>query len=342
MTTFNLNCPVPADQSDHVTMAHGGGGKVMNQLIQNLFQSKLSNSHLDQLHDGAIIDLGDKKLAFSTDSFVINPIFFPGGDIGSLAVHGTVNDVAMCGAMPKYLSLAFILEEGFPMADLERIVNSVKIASAQADVEVVTGDTKVVDKGKGDGIYINTAGIGEVMPGVDIRPENVKPGDAVIVSGDIGRHAIAIMAVREGLEFSTKIESDSLAVNHQVKSIIDKGIYPHCLRDCTRGGLASALVEISQSAQVHIQIEEEKIPVLNEVKGACEILGFDPIYLANEGRFISFIKDDNIESVLKVIPDAVHIGNVLESGQAKVTMKQPFGPAKIVDMLSGEQLPRIC
>jgi len=342
MTNFNLNCPMPFDNSDHVTMAHGGGGKIMNQLIQNLFQSTLSNSHLDQLHDGAIIDLGDKKLAFSTDSFVINPIFFPGGDIGSLAVHGTVNDIAMCGAIPKYLSLAFIIEEGFPMADLERIVTSVKFASEKAGVDVVTGDTKVVDNGKGDGIYINTAGIGEVMQGVDICPKNVTPGDAVIVSGDIGRHAIAIMAIREGLEFSTTIKSDSMAVNYQVKSIIDHGVYPNCFRDCTRGGLASALVEISQVANAHIQLEEQCIPVLDEVKGACEFLGFDPIYLANEGRFVTFVSENDAEKVISLIPSAKQIGKVVSSGETKVTMKQPYGPAKIVDMLSGEQLPRIC
>ncbi len=342
MTQFDLNCPLPLDQNNHITMAHGGGGKIMNQLIQNLFQSQLSNPHLDTLHDGAVFEIGSVKMAFSTDSFVINPIFFPGGDIGSLAVHGTVNDVAMCGAMPKYLSLAIILEEGFPVSDLEKIVHSIKSASEKAGVEVVTGDTKVVDKGKGDGIYINTAGIGEVMSGVNIRPKNVKPGDAVVVSGDIGRHAIAIMAVREGLEFSTTIKSDSMAVNHQVNSIINNGVSPHCFRDCTRGGLASALVEISQSAQIHIEIEEEKIPVLKEVNGACEILGFDPIYLANEGRFISFVKEEDAKKVLEIIPDSVLIGKVISDMQAKVTMIQPYGPAKIVDMLSGEQLPRIC
>jgi hydrogenase expression/formation protein HypE len=286
--------------------------------------------------------MGNTKLAFSTDSFVIDPLFFPGGDIGSLSVHGTVNDVAMCGAIPKYLSLAIILEEGFPIADLERIVHSIKLASEKAGVDVVTGDTKVVDKGKGDGIYINTAGIGEVIPGVNISPQNVKPGDAVVISGDIGRHSIAIMAVREGLKFSTTIKSDSMAVNHQVKSIIDAGVSPHCFRDLTRGGLASALVEISQSAQVHIQLEEEAIPILDEVWGACEIMGFDPIYLANEGRFISFVSPDDVDGVLSAIPDAIRIGYVLSSGKAKVTMVQPFGPEKIVDMISGEQLPRIC
>lgn len=342
MTTFNINCPTPYNDSEYVTMAHGGGGKVMNKMIQNLILAELSNPHLDGLHDGSVLTIGNAKIAFSTDSFVINPIFFPGGDIGSLAVHGTVNDVAMCGAMPKYLSLAFILEEGFPIDYLEQIIASVKSASEHAGIEIVTGDTKVVDKGKGDGIYINTAGIGEVLPGLDIRPERVKPGDAVIISGDIGRHAIAIMAVREGLEFSTSIESDSMAVNHQVKAMIDQGVSPHCLRDCTRGGLASALVEISQSAQVHIEIDEEKIPVNDEVRGACEILGFDPIYLANEGRFISFVEENDLNTVLKSVPNAKHIGYVVDDSQSKVTSKQSFGPSKILDMLSGEQLPRIC
>ncbi|MBC8345878.1 MAG: hydrogenase expression/formation protein HypE [Candidatus Marinimicrobia bacterium] len=342
MTEFTLNCPIPFDNSGHITMAHGGGGKIMNQLIQNLFQSNFSNDVMDQLHDGAILDFSGSKLAFSTDSFVIDPLFFPGGDIGSLAVHGTVNDVAMCGAIPKYLSLSLILEEGFPVKDLERIIHSIKSASEKSGIDIVTGDTKVVDKGKGDGIYINTAGIGEVMPGVEISPLNVSPGDAIVISGDIGRHSIAIMAVREGLTFETTVESDSMAVNHLVKSIIDSGVTPHCFRDLTRGGLASALVEISQTAKIHIQIEESTIPVLREVRGACEILGFDPIYLANEGRFISFVKKNDVEKVLDAIPGSVKIGEVISNEKTRVTMKQPFGPEKIIDMLSGEQLPRIC
>jgi len=342
MTEFNLKCPLPLESEGRITLAHGGGGKTMNELIQNLIQPSFSNDILDQLHDGAIITIGNKRIAFSTDSFVVDPLFFPGGNIGSLAVHGTVNDVAMCGAIPKYLSLSLIMEEGFSLADLNKIVQSIKSASKTAGIEIVTGDTKVVDKGKGDGIYINTAGIGEVMQDIDINPSYATPGDAVIISGDIGRHSIAIMAVREGLSFSTTVESDSMAVNHQVKAVVDTGADPHCFRDLTRGGLASALVEVSQSAKVHIQIEEERIPVLDEVKGACEILGIDPIYLANEGRFISIVSEVDADRVLGAVPGSVQIGVIVSKEYPKVSIRQPFGPEKIIDMLSGEQLPRIC
>jgi hydrogenase expression/formation protein HypE len=284
----------------------------------------------------------------TTDAHVIAPLFFPGGDIGSLAINGTVNDLAMCGARPLFLSAGFILEEGLPMDTLWRVVQSMKLAAEQACVQIVTGDTKVVDRGKGDGIFINTAGIGVVEARHAISPANVRPGDAIVLSGDIGRHGIAIMAVREGLEFESTIESDCAALSGIVLDVIRAGIELHCLRDLTRGGLASALIEIAESSRLHFEIEENAIPMLEDVKGACEILGFDPLYVANEGRFISFVPAREVERTLERMrahplgADSCIIGTAKEGDPGLVTMRSRIGATRVVDMLSGEQLPRIC
>jgi hydrogenase expression/formation protein HypE len=341
-------CPVPIDRYPNVMLAHGGGGKLMHQLIESLFLPLFNNPLLASRHDGAVLDWGARRLAFTTDSYVVRPLFFPGGDIGTLAVNGTVNDLAMCGARPLYLSAGFILEEGFPMAALRRIVESMSRAASGAAVQLVTGDTKVVDRGKGDGVYINTAGIGIVQANRSIAPASVKPGDAVLLSGDIGRHGMAIMAVREGLAFESTIESDCASVARLVMALLDAGVEIHCLRDLTRGGLASALVEIAEAARLHIGIHEKAIPVREDVRAACEILGFDPLYVANEGRFVAFMPAREAERALALMrahplgTGADLIGSVAAEPAGLVTMRSTIGASRIVDMLSGEQLPRIC
>jgi hydrogenase expression/formation protein HypE len=341
-------CPIPIEQYPHVLLAHGGGGKLTHQLIEKMFLPAFGNKMLDARHDGAILHLPPNRLAFTTDSYVVQPLFFPGGDIGALAVNGTVNDLAMCGARPLYLSAGFILEEGLSMDTLWRVVQSMALSARQAGVQLVTGDTKVVDRGKGDGIFINTAGVGIIESGCTISPAGVKPGDSILLSGDIGRHGIAIMAVREGLEFESTIMSDCAALNGIVMDVLAAGIEVHCLRDLTRGGLASALVEIAEAARIHLQIDEAAIPMLEDVKGACEILGFDPLYVANEGRFISFVPAREAERALcqmRAHPlgqQACFIGTVADDNPGLVTMRSSIGATRIVDMLSGEQLPRIC
>ena len=346
--TPRFYCPVPIDRYPNVMLAHGGGGKLTHQMIEEMFLPVFSNAWLAARHDGAVLDWGARKLAFSTDSYVVRPLFFPGGDIGTLAINGTVNDLAMCGAQPLYLSAGFILEEGLPMADLRRVAASMGRAAGEAGVQLVTGDTKVVDRGKGDGIYINTAGIGIIRASGVIAPGSVRPGDAVLLSGDIGRHGIAIMAVREGLEFESAIESDCAAVAGLVMALIEAGIEIHCLRDLTRGGLASALVEIAETARLHVGIHETAIPVRQDVRGACEILGFDPLYVANEGRFVAFVPLRDSERALALMrahelgAGASCIGAVSEAPAGLVTMRSSIGAERIVDMLSGEQLPRIC
>ncbi|MBK7601811.1 MAG: hydrogenase expression/formation protein HypE [Acidobacteria bacterium] len=345
---FILSCPIPIQQYPQVMLAHGGGGKLMHQLIEKMFGPAFQNPLLDAKHDGAVFSHNGGRLAFSTDTYVVKPIFFPGGDIGSLAINGTVNDLAMCGARPLYLSTGFILEEGLPMEDLWRIVQSMQKAASEAGVQIVTGDTKVVDKGKGDGIFINTAGIGVIEHDLVIAPASVRPGDLIVLNGDLGRHGIAIMAKRENLEFETEIESDCAALAGLVGQMIDEGIKIHCMRDLTRGGLASALVEIAEASGFQISIEENAIPVREDVRGACEMLGFDPLYLANEGRFITFVPEifaDKILSVMRSHPlgeGATVIGRVTDSRDSLVTMKSAIGANRIVDMFSGEQLPRIC
>jgi len=318
-------------------------------LIERMFLPAFHNPALETLHDGAVVEVEGVRLTFTTDSFVISPIFFPGGDIGELAVNGTVNDLAMCGARPLYLSLALILEEGFPMEDLWRVVRSVQEASRKAGVEVVTGDTKVVDRGKGDGVFINTSGMGVIPEGVDIAPRRVRPGDVVLINGAIAVHGMAILSVREGLEFETTLESDTVPLHGLVEALLRAaGPQVHVLRDPTRGGVASALNEIAASARVGIILEETKIPLWDEVKGACEILGLDPLYVANEGKCLALVAEGAAEAALEVMRshplgrEAAIIGQVVEEHPGTVILRSQVGGRRIVDMLSGEQLPRIC
>jgi hydrogenase expression/formation protein HypE len=343
-----LSCPLPISDYRHVLLAHGGGGRLSQQMIQKMFVPQFQNEYLEQLHDGAILPVRGTKLAFSTDSYVVNPIFFPGGNIGTLAVNGTVNDLAMCGAKPLYLSAAFIIEEGFSMEELWRVVISMHDAANDAGVGIVTGDTKVVDKGKGDKIFINTSGIGVVENDLDINPKNARAGDKIILSGAIAAHGIAIMSVREGLEFETRIESDCAPLHDLVRTIVGASKRIHVLRDPTRGGVASALNEIAGSAKVGMMIHEDKISVADEVRGACEILGFDPLYVANEGKLLAFVAEEDSEVVLSAMRshprgiDSVIIGEVTNSNPGTVLMRSRIGGTRVVDMLSGEQLPRIC
>jgi hydrogenase expression/formation protein HypE len=343
-----LACPVPFGDRDHITMAHGGGGRLTNNLIESMFRTAFSNEALNTRHDGAILNVGGARVAMTTDSYVVHPLFFPGGDIGTLAVNGTVNDLAMCGARPLYLSTAFLMEEGLPMETLQRVVHSMQAAAEAADVVLVTGDTKVVDHGKGDGLFLNTAGIGLIEHDLTIAPSSVRPGDAIILSGDVARHGMAIMAVREGLEFESTIESDCAPLANVVISLIEEGIDVHCLRDLTRGGLASALVEIAESSELRLTLDEAAIPVNPDVAAACEILGLDPMYVANEGRFVCFCPDDQAEQAVAIMrrfpvsAAACLIGQVGDEGSGLVTMKSRIGVNRIVDLLSGEQLPRIC
>lgn len=346
---FDLSCPIPLTKYPAVTLAHGGGGKLMHDLIENMFYPLFDNQILQERHDGAVFDIPSSRLAFTTDSYVVFPLFFPGGNIGKLAVNGTVNDIAMCGARPLYISLGFIIEEGFSMEKLWKILLSIKECADAADIRIVTGDTKVVDRGKGDGIYINTTGIGVVESSNEIGPTSVKEGDAIILNGDIARHGVSIMSAREELGFENEILSDSAPLANVVNKLINSGIEIHCMRDLTRGGLAGALIEIAETSKTHITIIETDIPVREDVKGVCEILGFDPLYVANEGRFILILKKEDAEKALQIMraaqPDheAALIGLVKDRRRdGIVTLKSSIGTNRIVDMLSGEQLPRIC
>jgi hydrogenase expression/formation protein HypE len=344
-----FECPVPKQVYEQITLAHGGGGKMTHRLISQLLLPLLQNDYLLEMHDGAVIPIGNTKLAFTTDSFVVNPIFFPGGNIGHLAVHGTVNDLAMCGARPLFLSLAFILEEGFPMDSLREIVASVHEASSALRTEIVTGDIKVVERGKGDGIYVNTTGIGDVMAGIRISPERIRPGDQIILSGPLAEHGIAILSKREGLSFETELKSDTAGLWPAVELLLKAGGEGvHALRDATRGGLASALNELAQSASVGMVIEEESICVREEVRGACEILGLDPLYVANEGKFVAMVAPEVCEDALRELQqhplgiEACVIGEVVNEHEGLVRLKTPLGASRVVEMMSGEQLPRIC
>jgi len=345
---FTSSCPLPIRQYPRVLIAHGGGGKLMHQLLENVFGKAFSNPLLDQRHDSAQFNVPPGKLAMTTDSYVVRPLFFPGGDIGSLAVHGTVNDLAMSGARSLYLSVGFIIEEGLPMETLWKVVCSMRDAAQRCGVQIITGDTKVVDKGKGDGLFINTSGIGVVEHSLNIAPQSVQPGDAVIISGDVGRHAMAIMSVREGLQFESRIESDSAPVHEPVLALLQADVSIHCLRDLTRGGLASALNEIAEAAGVKIAIEQKAVPVREDVHAACEILGLDPLHVANEGRFVAFVAAKDAERSVQLLrqhevsADAALAGKVIDRAAPLVTLRSAIGASRILDMPSGEQLPRIC
>jgi hydrogenase expression/formation protein HypE len=342
------SCPIPITDHKEIVLGHGSGGKLSQRLIQKLILPQFQNEFLEPLHDGAIFSLNGTRVAFSTDSYVVNPIFFPGGDIGKLAIHGTVNDLAMCGARPLYLSAGLILEEGFAMEDLWRVVLSMQSAAKHAGVALVTGDTKVVDRGKGDKIFINTSGLGIIEPGIDINPKRAKAGDRLIINGPMAVHGMAIMSVREGLEFETPIASDTAALHELTAAMFAASKNIHVLRDPTRGGIASALNEISAAAGVGILIREDRIPISEEVKGACEILGLDPLYVANEGKLLAFVPAEESDRVLAAMrghplgKDAAIIGEVVDDYPGMVMMKTRIGGTRVVDMLAGEQLPRIC
>jgi hydrogenase expression/formation protein HypE len=341
-------CPGPAEPTGTVQLAHGGGGRRMRALLESIFLPAFDNPPLAARHDSAVITLDGTRIALTTDSYVVSPLFFPGGDIGSLAVYGTVNDLAMAGATPAYLSAAFILEEGLDLDVLSRVVASMREAARAAGVALVAGDTKVVDRGKADGLFITTAGVGVVPPGVEISPARVRPGDAIIVSGDLGRHGVAILSVREGLSFETSLESDCAPLARVVASLLDAGIELHCLRDLTRGGLATALNEIALDGGLSLTIAEDAVPVDRVVAAACEILGLDPLYVANEGRCVAFVPAAHAERALAVMrthPEAhraARIGCVGEQASGRVELTGTLGNTRVLDLLSGEQLPRIC
>jgi hydrogenase expression/formation protein HypE len=343
-----FSCPIPKSDYTSIILAHGSGGKLTHQLIEKMFLPKFGNELLEPLHDGATLKIGHKRIAFSTDSFVVDPIFFPDSNIGELAVNGTINDLAMCGADPLYLSCAFIIEEGLSMEDLWRIVCSMQEAARRANIMFVTGDTKVVDRGKGDKIFINTSGIGIVEDGVDISPRKIQVGDKIIINGEIALHGIAVMSVREGIEFETKIKSDTAPLNEVVHKVLEASHNVHAMRDPTRGGVATTLNELAEQSKLGIFIEEDKLPISEGVRGACEILGLDPLYIANEGKFLTFVAPEDCDRVLEVLHahplgrSAVAIGEVVDKHHGAVVMKSRIGGTRIVDMLTGEQLPRIC
>lgn len=366
--TQAFSCPLPLAEYERVQLAHGGGGRLMRQLVEGLFlpafgigqaqpshqQANVCSPQGGQLlagpaHDSALIQLADgQRLAFTTDSFVVSPLFFPGGDIGRLAVFGTVNDLAMAGARPCWLSAGFILEEGLPMETLRQVVGSMRAAAQEAGVQIVTGDTKVVDRGKADGIFINTAGVGLVPSGVEISPARVQPGDVILLSGDLGRHGVAILSVREGLELEGVLPSDCAPLADLVEALGVLGLNLHCLRDLTRGGLAAAVNEIALDAHVGIDLDESAIPVSGPVAGACELLGLDPLYVANEGRLIAFTAPEAAQQALEILqshPAAVQparIGQVTAEHPGLVQLQTPLGGSRLLDLPAGQLLPRIC
>ncbi len=328
-------------------MAHGSGGKLAHELIEKTFLDALANPLLSKLDDSAVFDFSG-TMAFTTDSYVVKPIFFPGGDIGRLAVCGTVNDLAMSGAKPLYLSLAFIIEEGLPKEDLVRVLGSVQKAAAEAGVGIVTGDTKVVNRGSADRLFVNTAGVGVVPPGVSVSGSNAKPGDKVILSGSIGDHGIAVLSQREGLSFSTRLRSDCAPLNLMVAEMIEAGPGIRAMRDPTRGGLATTLNELAAQSRVGIKIEEESVPVREDVRGACEMLGLDPLYVANEGKLVAVVAPEDAEAILAAMRrneygnNAAVIGEVRQEHPGRVAMRTRLGASRVVDMLVGDPLPRIC
>ena len=348
MSALTISCPAPVTARDHVSLGHGSGGKLSAELMRDVFLPAFGNATLDRLEDQAVFAVTNGRMAFTTDSFVVKPLFFPGGDIGSLAVHGTINDLAMGGAKPLFLSTAFIIEEGLSMEMLRRIVDSLGHAAKECGVQIVTGDTKVVDKGSGDGVFINTTGLGLVTEGVYLSAGEARPGDAVILSGSIGEHGIAILAEREGLEFESRVQSDSAPLHTLVAEMLQATHAIRCLRDPTRGGVSSSLNEIAAQSQVGISIDEQAIPIREEVRGACEMLGLDPLYVANEGKLLAIVDPtvaDELVAVMRRNPlgrDARRIGMVRDTDAGWVTMRTLLGTTRIVDMLAGDQLPRIC
>ena len=342
-----IACPVPLDEGATVQLGHGSGGVMMHRLLEQVVFPALGDS-AGVHHDGAVFTAGGARLAFTTDSYVVRPRFFPGGDIGSLAVHGAVNDLAMCGARPLHLSVGLILEEGLPLEELRRILESLRQAADAAGIRVVTGDTKVVDRGKGDGLFINTAAIGVVEHALEIGATSIREGDAILLSGDIGRHGIAVLAAREGLAFETTLQSDSAPLHEPVLALLEAGLPVHCLRDLTRGGLAAALKELMRDSGLSARIREKDIPVEPQVRGACEMLGLDSLHVANEGRMIVILPAEHADEALAVLrrypvsQNAVGIGQVERGRNGTVVLESLIGTRRVVDMLHGEQLPRIC
>lgn len=340
-------CPTPADTQGVIEIAHGGGGRRTHQLIASVFHKAFGDPLDTHGHDGAVFNANTEKLALTTDSYVVQPLEFPGGDIGSMSVHGTVNDLLMCGARPRYLSAAFVLEAGLPIAKLQRIVSSMSQAASESGVRIATGDTKVVQHSRGDGLYINTTGVGSVTSETPIGPTRVTAGSAVIVSGDLGRHGVAVMSAREGLGLGDAVKSDSASLAPAVLPLLERGLPIQCLRDLTRGGLATALVEIAKAAELDIELNEQDIPVGDAVRGACELLGLDPLYVANEGRFVVILPAEHANDALaimrttQVASQAKVIGQIT-AGTGRVTLRTFIGTHRMIDMISGEQLPRIC
>ncbi|HVB33014.1 MAG TPA: hydrogenase expression/formation protein HypE [Patescibacteria group bacterium] len=343
-----FSCPIPLASKDTVLLGHGSGGRLSADLLRDLILPAFDNPILGRMDDQAVVSVNGARLAFTTDSFVVQPLFFPGGDIGSLAVNGTVNDLAMGGARPLFLSVAFIIEEGLPMQTLGRVVASLRDAARRVPVEIVTGDTKVVEKGSGDGIFVNTSGIGLVSQGLELSASRARPGDQVLLSGTIGEHGITILAQREGLEFESAIRSDSAPLYSLVAAMLAAGGGFRCFRDPTRGGLSSSLNEIAAQSGVGIELEERAIPLREEVRSACEMLGLDPLYVANEGKLVAIVDPDSAPAVLEAMrrhplgAGAQIIGAVTGEHPGLVTMRTPLGTTRIVDMLAGDQLPRIC
>ncbi len=345
----NWSCPLPLADYPTIVMGHGGGGKLGNELVEHLFLPAFRNPALENLGDAAVFELGSGRVAMSTDSFVVQPLFFPGGSIGALAVNGTVNDLAVSGAEPKFLSASFILEEGFPLAQLAAIVRAMADAAATAGVRIVTGDTKVVERGHGDGCYINTAGVGVLRPGVNVGPHRAQAGDAILVSGMIGDHGMAIMSVREGLDFESQIRSDCAALNGLIANVLEAvGTGVHAMRDPTRGGLASTLNEIAAASKVGMEIDETRLPIRTEVQSACELLGLDPVYVANEGKAVFFVATEAADQALAVLrahplgADAARIGHVTAQHPGMIVARTGMGANRVIAPQIGEQLPRIC
>lgn len=348
MMSAALNCPLPLDRYPQVLLAHGGGGTLSQQLLEHIFWPAFGQPS-GAPHDAAVLEIPGQRLAFTTDSYVVNPLVFPGGDIGSLSVYGTVNDLAMSGARPRFLSAGFILEEGLSMALLWSIVQSMQRAAQACQVQIITGDTKVVNRGKGDGLFINTAGIGQLDHDQIIHPSQIQVGDHLLLSGDLGRHGMAIMAVRQGFCFESPLQSDSQPLAALVLDLIEAGVRLHCLRDLTRGGLASALNEIAQGTSLAMEIEETAVPVIDPVRGACELLGLDPLYVANEGRLVAFVPAADHDQALTILqryhPQATFIGTVTAPARTvlgQVILRSSLGARRLLNRLSGEQLPRIC